>query len=110
MRHTTGSNTSSSSLDVYAGSGWRVPDILQRFQESDDVYFDAVSRVGLDAWSRGRCVLVGDAASCVSLFGEGSSMAIIGAATLAAALNSHPDDVGAFRGYERARPAARLDR
>jgi 2-polyprenyl-6-methoxyphenol hydroxylase-like FAD-dependent oxidoreductase len=58
--------------------------------------------VRLDAWSRGRTVLVGDAASCVSLLGEGSSMAIIGATALARALISDPDDpAAAFRRYEQ---------
>jgi 2-polyprenyl-6-methoxyphenol hydroxylase-like FAD-dependent oxidoreductase len=88
--------------DVYADLGWRVPELLERFRVSTDVYFDAVSRVRLDAWSRGRIVLVGDAASCVSLLGEGSSMAIVGATTLAQALSSDPDDpAAAFRRYEQ---------
>jgi 2-polyprenyl-6-methoxyphenol hydroxylase-like FAD-dependent oxidoreductase len=88
--------------DVYGDLGWRVPELLERFRASDDVYFDAVSRVRLDSWSRGRTVLVGDAASCVSLLGEGSSMAIIGATALARALLSDPDDpAAAFRRYEQ---------
>ena len=87
---------------VYSDLGWRVPELLERFRASNDVYFDAVSRVRLDTWSRSRIVLVGDAASCVSLLGEGSSMAIIGATTLAQALASHPDDLDtAFRVYEQ---------
>src|SRR3954447_10842762 len=89
-------------MDVYSGMGWRVPELLERFLVSRDFYFDAVSRVRLDGWSRGRAVLIGDAASCVSLFGEGSSMAIIGAATLAEALGSHPEDLAAaFDRYEQ---------
>jgi len=88
--------------EAYADLGWRVPELLERFEASDDVYFDAVSRVRLDAWSRGRTVVVGDAASCVSLLGEGSSMAIIGARVLAQALASHPGDPAmAFRRYEQ---------
>ena len=88
-------------MDVYSGMGWRVPELLDHFRAGKDVYFDAVSRVHLDTWSRGRTVLIGDAASCVSLFGEGSSMAIIGAATLARTLSAHPDDlVVALRRYE----------
>jgi 2-polyprenyl-6-methoxyphenol hydroxylase-like FAD-dependent oxidoreductase len=55
-------------------------------------YFDSVSRIRLDTWSHGRIVLVGDAASCVSLLGEGSSMAITAAATLAQALVTEPTD------------------
>jgi 2-polyprenyl-6-methoxyphenol hydroxylase-like FAD-dependent oxidoreductase len=88
--------------DSYRGMGWRVPELLDRMQASDDVYFDSVSRVRLDGWSWGRTVLVGDAANSVSLFGEGSSMAICGAATLARAIAAEPSDVAAaLRRYEQ---------
>ncbi|UMO99929.1 FAD-dependent oxidoreductase [Amycolatopsis sp. EV170708-02-1] len=73
---------------AYGDVGWRVPALLERLRESDDVFFDAVSVVDLPSWSHGRIALVGDAASCVSLLGEGSSLAIAGAYTLAAALPS----------------------
>ncbi len=86
---------------AYAGMGWRVPELLERVRATDDLYFDSVSRVRLDTWSQGRTVLVGDAASCTSLFGEGSSMAIAGAATLAEALAAEPSDpTTALRRYE----------
>jgi 2-polyprenyl-6-methoxyphenol hydroxylase-like FAD-dependent oxidoreductase len=77
---------------AYAGMGWRVPELLEQIRNSNDLYFDSVSRIRLDTWSHGRIVLVGDAASCVSLLGEGSSMAITGAATLAHALVTEPTD------------------
>jgi 2-polyprenyl-6-methoxyphenol hydroxylase-like FAD-dependent oxidoreductase len=89
---------------VYAGAGWRVPDLLDRVNVADDLYFDSVSRVRVPTWSRGRIGLVGDAASCVSLFDDGSSLAMTGAFTLADALT---DDIpAALRTYEaRHRPA-----
>jgi 2-polyprenyl-6-methoxyphenol hydroxylase-like FAD-dependent oxidoreductase len=80
---------------------------------ADDLYFDSVSRVRLPSWSQGRIALLGDAASCMSLFGNGSSLAITGAATLARALDDTPDDhATAFRAYEaghrvRVRPTQR---
>jgi 2-polyprenyl-6-methoxyphenol hydroxylase-like FAD-dependent oxidoreductase len=87
---------------TYAGMGWRVPELLDRLRAAEDVYFDAVSRVRLDRWASGRIVLLGDAASCVSLFGEGSSLAIAGAATLADAIAAHPTDPAtALRTYEQ---------
>ncbi|WP_406071001.1 FAD-dependent monooxygenase [Micromonospora sp. NBC_01638] len=86
--------------EVYAGEhGWRVPELLARAQRADDLYFDAVSKVVLPSWSVGRVVLLGDAAASVSLFGDGSSMAIAGARTLAATL-AEGDHVAAFRRYE----------
>jgi 2-polyprenyl-6-methoxyphenol hydroxylase-like FAD-dependent oxidoreductase len=84
---------------AYAGVGWRVPELLDRFRAAEDVFFDAVSLVDLPSWSTGRIALVGDAASCVSLLGDGSSLAIAGAHTLANALLV-PD--GALARYETA--------
>lgn len=63
-----------------------MPELLTRALRVDDLYFDAVSTVALPTWSTGRVVLVGDAAASVSLFGDGSSLAIAGARTLATAL------------------------
>ncbi len=46
--------------------------------------------------------LPGDAASCVSLFGEGFSSAIVGANTLTDAVAAHPAaHTTGFAGYER---------
>jgi 2-polyprenyl-6-methoxyphenol hydroxylase-like FAD-dependent oxidoreductase len=88
-------------LDAYAGGGWQLPDLLDRVRTADDLYFDSVSQVRLPTWSRGRVALLGDSASCVSLFGDGSSLAMTGAATLAEALAATPDDhAAAFHAYE----------
>jgi 2-polyprenyl-6-methoxyphenol hydroxylase-like FAD-dependent oxidoreductase len=100
-------------LDAYRGGGWELPRLLDRVSAADDLYFDSVSRVRLPSWSQGRVALLGDAASCMSLFGNGSSLAITGAATLARALAATPDDYAtAFRAYEaehrvRVRPTQR---
>jgi 2-polyprenyl-6-methoxyphenol hydroxylase-like FAD-dependent oxidoreductase len=92
--------------DAYAGAGWRIPQLVDRFRATGDRYFDAVSVVDLPAWSQGRIALVGDAASCVSLLGDGSSLAIAGAHTLATALAGRPaEHAAAFRGYETAHRA-----
>ncbi|MDN5914354.1 MAG: FAD-dependent oxidoreductase [Pseudonocardia sp.] len=98
-RHTSHADPVTLLDDAYRGMGWRVPELLDRARTADDLWFDTVSRVRLPRWSRGRTVLVGDAASCVSLLGEGSSLAIAGAATLAGALATGPVDT-ALRTYE----------
>jgi len=86
---------------TFGGMGWRAEELLDRIRGRDDMYVDSVGRVRLSCWSRGRTVLVGDAAGCVSLLGEGSSMAIAGAATLARSLTLRPGDTAAaLRGYE----------
>lgn len=86
-------------LDAYAGIGWRVPDLLDRVRTATDLYFDSVSQVRLPSWSNGRVALVGDAASCVSLFGDGSSLAMTAGHTLATALAESTFDT-AYRRYE----------
>ncbi len=87
--------------EAYAGAGWRVPELLERVREADDLYLDSVSRVRMDRWASGRIALAGDAASCVSLFGDGSTLAMAGAYTLAEELRRTPADAAAaFRRYE----------
>ncbi len=97
---------------AYRNVGWRVPELLEQLRDTQDLYFDAVSLVRLPTWSRGRVVLLGDAAACLSLFGDGSSLAMAGAHTLAEALVSSPcDPARAFRRYEaehRVRVAPKL--
>src|SRR5262249_10784537 len=86
--------------DTYARDGWRVPELLEHAATASDIYFDAVSRVQIAPWHRGRAVLVGDAASCLSLLGDGSTLAMIAAATLARVLGEERDLNAAFTRYE----------
>ena len=86
---------------AFAESSWLLPQLLDRVHAADDLYFDSVSQVRLSTWSRGRVALLGDAASRVSLFGDGSSLAMAGAFTLADELATNPGDHQlAFRRYE----------
>jgi 2-polyprenyl-6-methoxyphenol hydroxylase-like FAD-dependent oxidoreductase len=85
---------------AFGGAGWRLPELLARVREADDLYFDAVSQIRLPSWSTGRVTLLGDAASSVSLFGEGSSLAMAGAYSLASALAATPEPEVALRRYE----------
>jgi 2-polyprenyl-6-methoxyphenol hydroxylase-like FAD-dependent oxidoreductase len=77
---------------TFAGIGWRVPEFLAAARAAHDMYFDSVARVDVATWSRGRIALLGDASSCVSLFGDGSTLAIAGAYELAKALQESPTD------------------
>lgn len=81
---------------AYAGAGWRVPEMLERLRRTADLYFDSVGQVRLSTWSRDRIALLGDAASCVSLLGDGSSLAMAGAHTLAAAVAGTTDHASAL--------------
>jgi hypothetical protein len=52
---------------VFADAGWECPQILQAMDQVSDLYYDRVSQIKMDAWSKGRVMLIGDAAACVSL-------------------------------------------
>jgi 2-polyprenyl-6-methoxyphenol hydroxylase-like FAD-dependent oxidoreductase len=88
---------------VYANVGWRAQELLIAYLATKDVYFDSVTKIRMSSWSRGRVTLLGDAASCVSLFGDGSSSAMEGAAILAGALDASAQDIPvALSRYESA--------
>ena len=86
----------------YGDGGWECAKILRRLDDTTDLYFDRVSQIRMERWSRGRVALVGDAAFCVSLAaGQGSALAMTAAYVLAGELakaeGRHED---AFRAYE----------
>ncbi len=67
--------------------GWEARDFLAALDDVDDLYFDVVSQVRMDDWSRDRVLLIGDAAGCISLLGgEGTGLAITEAYVLAGEL------------------------
>ncbi|GAA3339252.1 FAD-dependent monooxygenase [Amorphoplanes nipponensis] len=86
-----------------AGVGWRVPALLAGLREAGDCYLDAVSRVRVRRWARGRVVLLGDAGYCGSpLAGQGTSLALVGAYVLAGELAAgRGDPPAAFAAYQR---------
>jgi 2-polyprenyl-6-methoxyphenol hydroxylase-like FAD-dependent oxidoreductase len=91
----------------YAGQGWNVPRILPEMLASEEFYFDSVSQVRMESWSKGRVALLGDAAFCATpLSGMGSGMAVTGAYVLAQELErTAGDHAAAFARYEtRMRP------
>lgn len=78
----------------YAGAGWAAPRVLDGFDTSDDVYVDQLVQIKMPRWHRGRVVLAGDAAWCVTpIGGGGASLALTSGYVLAAFLRQHPDDV-----------------
>lgn len=86
---------------VFRGMEREVPRILSRLDEVEDIYFDRVSQIRMEHWSKGRVVLIGDAAACVSLLaGEGTGLAMAEAYVLAGELHRGDDHAAAFREYE----------
>lgn len=47
--------------EYFHGAGWECDRIIREMKATDDFYFDAVSQVKMDSWSKGRVVLLGDA-------------------------------------------------
>jgi 2-polyprenyl-6-methoxyphenol hydroxylase-like FAD-dependent oxidoreductase len=88
--------------EVFSEVGWECPQILSALPGVGEIYFDRVSQIRMDHWTRGRTALVGDAAACVSLLaGEGTGLAMAEAYVLAAALQAcHGDHRRAFARYQ----------
>ncbi|MBE1592202.1 FAD-dependent monooxygenase [Nonomuraea angiospora] len=67
---------------------------VQVLESGDEYLFDSVEQARLDRWHRGRVVLVGDAAWCVTLYaGMGATSGIAGADLLGAMLQRYPGDL-----------------
>ncbi|EFG74904.1 FAD binding domain protein [Mycobacterium parascrofulaceum ATCC BAA-614] len=76
-----------------ADDGWVRPQLLEYLRTAPDFYFDEMSQIKMDRWSKGRVALVGDAAYCCSpLSGQGTSVALLGAYILAGELAAAGDD------------------
>jgi 2-polyprenyl-6-methoxyphenol hydroxylase-like FAD-dependent oxidoreductase len=95
----------------FANVGWESRDILATLDDVDDLYFDVVSQIRMNSWSRGRVLLIGDAAGCISLLGgEGTGLAMTEAYVLAGELTRAGADYRrAFSAYEaRLRPFIKI--
>jgi 2-polyprenyl-6-methoxyphenol hydroxylase-like FAD-dependent oxidoreductase len=87
---------------AFAGIGWQTPKLLTLMATAPDFFLDSASLVTMDAWSRGRVALVGDAGyGGSSLSGMGSGSAVLGAYVLAGELAAaQGDHRAAFQRYE----------
>ncbi len=86
-----------------AGDSWHMPRLLELMRSAPDFHFDSAAQIHLDSWSRGRVVLLGDAAYCGSpLSGQGTTMAMVGGYVLAGELKAAGGDhISAFTAYEK---------
>jgi 2-polyprenyl-6-methoxyphenol hydroxylase-like FAD-dependent oxidoreductase len=89
--------------DAFAGMHPQVDRWLAEIDQTPAFYFDAISQLQLDTWSRGRVTLVGDAAYCPGpAVGGSTSLAVIGAYVLAGELaQAGGDHERAFAAYQR---------
>ncbi|GLY37363.1 FAD-dependent oxidoreductase [Amycolatopsis sp. NBRC 101858] len=86
---------------AYRDAGWRVPELIEKLPQAREFYLDSLARVTIDHYSRGRVVLLGDAAYGNTLGGFGTGLAVVGAYVLAGELlAANGDHRVAFARYE----------
>jgi 2-polyprenyl-6-methoxyphenol hydroxylase-like FAD-dependent oxidoreductase len=88
--------------EAFPGDVWELPRILAKLDTAADFYFDSISQIRMDSWSRDRVTLVGDAGYCPApAVGGGTALAVLGAYVLAGELQAaNGDHTVAFRAYE----------
>lgn len=95
--------------DVFDGAGWKSEEIVSAMRTAEDFYFERLGLVELDKWSKGRVVLLGDAAYCpTAMTGMGTTSALVGAYVLAGEIQkscegeavTDADVAKALNGYE----------
>ncbi|KAJ5291755.1 FAD/NAD(P)-binding domain-containing protein [Penicillium angulare] len=86
----------------YRDAGWETERFLKGMKTTNNWYCQEVIQVRTDTWSKGRVVLLGDAAYCASpLSGMGTTGALVGAYILAGEICRNPNDLAlAFSNYD----------
>lgn len=90
--------------DAFDGMHADVDRWLDELDRTPAFYFDSITQLRMDTWSRGRVTLVGDAGYCPGpAVGGSTSLAVVGAYVLAGELaRAGGDHERAFPAYERA--------
>jgi 2-polyprenyl-6-methoxyphenol hydroxylase-like FAD-dependent oxidoreductase len=84
------------------GRGTVADRIISELDGVQDFYFGPMSQVQASTWSKGRLVLLGDAAHCPTPFtGKGTALALVGAYVLAGEIRACSNHLEAFQRYER---------
>jgi 2-polyprenyl-6-methoxyphenol hydroxylase-like FAD-dependent oxidoreductase len=89
--------------NLYRAGAWETRRVLGELDSAQDLYFDRVSQIRMERWSKDRVALVGDAAFCPSLMaGQGAALAMTAAYVLAGELARADGRAEAFARYEEA--------
>ncbi|GFG94489.1 FAD-dependent monooxygenase [Mycobacterium timonense] len=88
--------------DAFAGMHDQVGSWLAHIEHTPTFYFDSITQLRTDRWSRRRVTLVGDAGYCPGpAVGGSTSLAVLGAYVLAGELaRANGDHLRAFAAYE----------
>ncbi|KAJ6015613.1 oxidoreductase protein [Penicillium herquei] len=81
-------------VEKFHDAGWETSRFLAGLDDTTNFYCQEIVQVHTDTWSRGRVVLLGDAAHCPSpMTGLGTTSSLIGAYVLAGELTQNSDDL-----------------
>jgi 2-polyprenyl-6-methoxyphenol hydroxylase-like FAD-dependent oxidoreductase len=88
---------------AFAGMHATVDGWLDELDSTPSFYFDSITQLQIETWSRGRVTLVGDAGYCPGpAVGGSTSLAVLGAYVLAGELaQARGDHLRAFATYEQ---------
>jgi 2-polyprenyl-6-methoxyphenol hydroxylase-like FAD-dependent oxidoreductase len=87
--------------EAFAGLNPEVDEWMTYLDGDRPFYFDSITQLRNDTWSRGRVALVGDAAYCPGpAIGGSTSLAVLGAYVLAGELAAGDDHEAAFARYQ----------
>ncbi|CRK23127.1 hypothetical protein BN1723_012906, partial [Verticillium longisporum] len=76
--------------ELFKNEGWQASRIVKGMNETSNFYCQETAQVKSKIWSKGRVVLLGDAAHCASpVTGLGTTSAIVGAYVLAGEIATH---------------------
>jgi 2-polyprenyl-6-methoxyphenol hydroxylase-like FAD-dependent oxidoreductase len=96
-------------IEKFRDAGWELPTILDGLANTDTLFFDSLTQIRLDKWSKGRVVLVGDAAWAGGPGSGGTGLGMIGGYVLAGELATKSSHEAAFAAYEEViRPTAKM--
>ncbi len=87
----------------FKGMEGYAPGLLEKLDETDQLFFDEVTQIEMPTWHKGRVVLAGDAGACLTLLaGQGATMGMTEAYVLANELRKEGGNYqAAFENYER---------
>ncbi|KAI8291175.1 hypothetical protein K4K56_006757 [Colletotrichum sp. SAR 10_98] len=87
----------------FRNAGWQTDRFMKGMKTTENFYSQEVIQVQTKTWSKGRVVLLGDAAHCPSPFSAmGTTSSFVGAYVLAGEISRHPDDLPlAFENYDK---------
>ncbi|KAL8668308.1 MAG: hypothetical protein Q9168_007066 [Polycauliona sp. 1 TL-2023] len=86
----------------FRDAGWQAERFMEGMQTTDNFYCQEIVQIHTKTWSKGRVVLLADAAHCPSpLTGAGTTSALLGAYILAGEITANTEDVSqAFENYD----------